>query len=190
MLRHNTGKNCTFICVTLARIASAPTASHHFGRRSKGYRARGLAQAGIKVIATGDLTDDHVLATMGEGALGVIITSHYSAAHDAPENKLFLKYCASANPDGGRPNFMAIAPYHGMAAIYEVTRKLNGKIDGDQAMPILKGMQLASPHGPIMIDPHTRDIVQTVYVRRVEKVGNALYNVEFDKFLNVKDGAS
>jgi branched-chain amino acid transport system substrate-binding protein len=153
----------------------------------KGYRERGLAEAGIKVIATGDLTDDHVLPAMGDAVLGVITTFHYSAAHDSPENKAFLKSFAAANPNGGRPNFMAVAAYDGMAAIYEVVRKLNGKIDGDKAMAALKGWKTMSPRGPIMIDPQTRDVVQTVYVRKVEKVGGELYNVEFDKFANVKD---
>ena len=153
----------------------------------KGYRERGLAEAGIKVIATGDLTDDHVLPAMGDGTLGVITTFHYSMAHDSPENKAFLKSFAAVNPNAGRPNFMAVAAYDGMAAIYDVARKLNGKIDGDKAMAILKGMKINSPRGPIMIDPETRDVVQTVYVRRVEKVGNELFNVEFDKFVGVKD---
>ncbi|MDB5960625.1 MAG: transporter substrate-binding protein [Massilia sp.] len=153
----------------------------------KGYRERGLAEAGIKVIATGDLTDDHVLPAMGDATLGVITTFHYSAAHKSPENDAFLKSFAAANPAGGRPNFMAVAAYDGMAAIYQVSNKLGGKIDGDKAMAVLKGMKLNSPRGPIMIDPATRDIVQTVYVRKVEKVGNEPYNVEFDKFTDQKD---
>jgi len=153
----------------------------------KGYRERGLAEAGIKVIATGDLTDDHVLPAMGDATLGVITTFHYSAAHKSPENAAFLKAFAGANPDGGRPNFMAVGAYDGMAAIYEVARKLNGKIDGDQAMAVLRNIKLNSPRGPIAIDPATRDIVQTVYVRKVEKVGNEVYNVEFDQFANQKD---
>jgi branched-chain amino acid transport system substrate-binding protein len=117
----------------------------------------------------------------------VITTFHYSAAHNSPENKAFLKNFADANPNGGRPNFMAVAAYDGMAAIYEVARKLNGKIDGDKAMAVLKGMKINSPRGPIQIDPETRDVVQTVYVRKVEKIGNEVYNVEFDKFANMKD---
>jgi branched-chain amino acid transport system substrate-binding protein len=153
----------------------------------KSYRERGLAEAGIKVIATGDLTDDHVLPAMGDATLGVITTFHYSAAHNSPENKTFLKRFAEANPNAGRPNFMAVAAYDGMQAIYDVSKKLNGKIDGDRAMAILKGMKINSPRGPIMIDPQTRDVIQTVYVRKVEKVNGELYNVEFDKFTDVKD---
>ena len=153
----------------------------------KGYRERGLADAGIRIIATGDLTDDHVLEAMGDPALGVITTFHYSAAHDSPENKAFLKSYAKTNPNGGRPNFMSVAAYDGMHAIYDVVRKLNGKMDGDKAMAVLKGMKFTSPRGPIAIDPDTRDIIQTVYVRKVEKVRGELYNVEFDKFTDRKD---
>jgi branched-chain amino acid transport system substrate-binding protein len=153
----------------------------------KGYRERGLAEAGIKVIGTGDLTDDHMLPAMGDATLGVITTFHYSAAHKSPENAAFLKSFASANPGAGRPNFMAVGGYDGMAAIYEVARKLNGNIEGDKAMAVLKGMKLNSPRGPIMIDPATRDVVQTEYVRRVEKVNGQLFNIEFDQFPNQKD---
>jgi branched-chain amino acid transport system substrate-binding protein len=153
----------------------------------KGYRERGLAEAGIKVIATGDLTDDHVIQAMGDPVLGVITSFHYSAAHDSPENKAFLKSYAEANPNGGRPNFMTAAAYDATHAMYEVAKKLNGKIDGDKAMAVLKGMKIASPRGPITIDPATRDVVQTVYIRKVEKVNGELYNIEFDKFADVKD---
>ena len=153
----------------------------------KGYRERGLAEAGIKVIATGDLTDDHVPPAMGDAVMGVISSFHYSAAHNSPENKAFLKAFADANPNGGRPNFMAVAAYDGMHAIYEVSKQLNGTIDGDKAMAVLKGMKINSPRGPLLIDPATRDAVQTVYIRRVEKVNGEPYNVEFDKFAEVKD---
>ncbi|WP_458765724.1 ABC transporter substrate-binding protein [Cupriavidus basilensis] len=153
----------------------------------KGFRERGLAEAGIRVIATGDLTDDHVLPAMGDATLGVITSFHYSMAHDSPENKAFLKAFAEANPGAGRPNFMAVAAYDGMRAIYDALKKTGGATDGDKFVAALKGMKIASPRGPIMIDPDTRDVVQTVYIRRVEKVGGELYNVEFDKFDNVKD---
>jgi branched-chain amino acid transport system substrate-binding protein len=153
----------------------------------KAYRERGLADAGIKVIATGDLTDDHVLTAMGDVTLGAITSFHYSAAHDSPENTAFLKYFAQASPNAGRPNFMAVAAYDGMQAIYEVARKTNGQIDADKAMAILKGMRIDSPRGPISIDPETRDVIQTVYIRKVEKVGNELYNVEFDRIPDMKD---
>ncbi|MBI1777957.1 MAG: ABC transporter substrate-binding protein [Proteobacteria bacterium] len=153
----------------------------------KSFAERGLPQAGVKLIGPGDVVDDNVLEAMGDPTLGVITTHHYSAAHDSPENQAFVKAYADANGPKMRPNFMAVAGYDGLAAIYEVARKLDGKIDGDKAMEVLKTIKLTSPRGPIAIDPETRDIVQTVYVRRVERVNGHLYNVEFDKTVNVKD---
>src|SRR5881397_820520 len=153
----------------------------------KGYAERGLAQAGIKLIATGDITDDGVLEAMGEPTIGLITSFHYSAAHDSPENKAFIKAYAEANGTKLRPNFMAAAGYDGMAAIYEALKKTNGATDSDKLVAAMKGMKLTSPRGPIMIDPETRDVVQTVYIRKVEKTGGGLYNVEFDKFPDQKD---
>ena len=153
----------------------------------KGYEERGLKQAGIRIIATGDLTDDGVLQAMGEPTLGLITSFHYSAAHDSPENKAFLKAYVEANGTKLRPNFMACAGYDGMAAIAEALKKTGGSTEPEAFVGALKGMKLMSPRGPIMIDPETRDIVQTVYIRRVEKVDGILYNIEFDKFPDVKD---
>lgn len=152
----------------------------------KAYRERGLAEAGIKMIGTGDLTDDNVLPAMGDAALGVITAFHYSAAHNSPENKTFLTNFAKANPDIPYPNFMAVAGYDGMDAIYQVAKKLNGNIDGDKAMEVLKGMKINSPRGPLTIDAEIRDVVQTQYIRRVEKAGKTVQNVEFESFPGVK----
>jgi len=153
----------------------------------KGYAERGLAQAGIKLIATGDITDDGVLEAMGDPTLGLVTSFHYSAAHNSPENAAFKKAYAEVNGDKLRPNFMAAAGYDGMAAIYEALKKTNGSTDGDKLIAAMKGMKLDSPRGSVMIDLETRDIVQTVYIRKVEKTGGGLYNVEFDRFENQKD---
>jgi branched-chain amino acid transport system substrate-binding protein len=152
----------------------------------KSYNERGLAKAGIKLLCTGDLMDDSVQDVLGENALGVISTGHYSVNHQSPENKAFLAAYAKIDPKN-RPNFMAIGGYDGMAAIYNVIRQLNGNIDGDNAMQVLKGMKINSPRGPIQIDPETRDIIQNVYVRKVEKMNGHFYNVEFDTFKALKD---
>ena len=153
----------------------------------KGYEERGLKQAGIRLIATGDITDDGVLEAMGEPTLGLITSFHYSAAHDSPENAAFKKAYAEVNGDKLRPNFMAAAGYDGMALIYEALKKTGGSTDGDKLVAAMKGVRLMSPRGPILIDPETRDIVQTVYIRKVEKTPGGLYNIEFDKFPEQKD---
>jgi len=154
----------------------------------KGFNERGLAEAGIKLIATGDITDDHVLAAMGDPTLGMITAFHYSAAHDSPENAAFQKAYAEANDAKlGSPNFMTAAGYDTMHVIYEVVKKVGGDIDGDKAMAAIKGMKWTSPRGPVSIDPETRDITQTIYIRKVEKKNGKLANVEFDKIADVKD---
>jgi branched-chain amino acid transport system substrate-binding protein len=153
----------------------------------KGFKERGLAEAGIRLIATGDITDDSVLEAMGDSTLGLITSFHYSAAHDSPENRAFLKAYADVNGTKMRPNFMAVAGFDGMAAIYEALKKTNGSTDGDKVLAAMKGMKIDSPRGPISIDPETRDVIQTMYIREVKKVGGKLENVEFDKFPDQKD---
>jgi branched-chain amino acid transport system substrate-binding protein len=155
----------------------------------KAFRERGLGESGIVVIATGDLTEDYQLESMGDAALGVVTAHHYSAAHDSPENAAFKAAFAKVKGDEMRPNFMAVGGYDGMAAIAHVVKTLKGDIDADRAMAAFKGLRLTSPRGPIRIDPETRDIVQTVYIRRVERREDGVYNVEFDEFPEVADPA-
>ena len=154
----------------------------------KGFAERELDKAGIKLIATGDVPEDGVIEAMGDAPLGLITTHHYSVAHDSAENRTFLKAYAEVSGTRQRANFMAVGAWDGMAAMYEVAKRLNGRIDGDKAMEILKGMKIDSPRGPLQIDPVTRDPIQTIYVRRVEKAKDGkLDNVEFDQFQNAKD---
>lgn len=152
----------------------------------KAFDEQGLTRSGLKILATGDVTDDGVLQSMGDAPLGMITSHHYSYAHDSALNKAFVKAYADAYGDF-RPNFLAVGGYDGMAAIYRVIAELKGNIDPDKAMAVLKGMKIDSPRGPIEIDPETRDVIQTVYIRRVEKVGGKIVNVEFDKVEKVKD---
>jgi branched-chain amino acid transport system substrate-binding protein len=151
----------------------------------KGFAERGLGEAGIKLIATGDLTDDDVLEAMGDAALNVVTTHHYSMAHESAENKAYVDAYLKAYKT--RPNFMSVAGYDGMHLIVEALQKTDGVADAEKFIAAAKGLHLASPRGSISIDPDTRDIVQTVYVRRVQRRDGKLYNVEFDKFVDVKD---
>lgn len=152
----------------------------------KGFKERGLAQAGIQLIATGDLTDEDVLDAMGDAALGVITSFHYAETHKSAENKAYTEAYAKAYPKN-RPNYMSVAGYDGMHLIFEALKKTGGNADGDKFIAAAKGMKWTSPRGPISIDPATRDIVQTIYLRKVEKVDGKLQNVEFDQIADVKD---
>jgi branched-chain amino acid transport system substrate-binding protein len=152
----------------------------------KGYQERGLAAAGIRLVTTGDLTDEGVIDAMGDAALGMITSFHYSQAHPSPENKAYVDDYARAYP-GQRPNFWTVGGYDGMHLIYEALRKTNGNAEGGPFMAAVKGMSWTSPRGPVSIDPETRDIVQDVYIRKVERQDGVLQNVEFDKLEGVKD---
>lgn len=153
---------------------------------AKGYTERGLAEAGIRALATGDVTDEDVLDAMGDNALGMITSFHYSQVHESPENKAFTAAYAKAYPND-RPNFMAVAAYDGMHMIYKALEQTKGDTSADAFMAAVKGMRWESPRGPIEIDPQTRDIIQNVYIRKVERVDGVLQNVEFDKIEAVKD---
>jgi branched-chain amino acid transport system substrate-binding protein len=152
----------------------------------KQFVERGLDKSGVKLIATGDVTDDDQLNGMGDVVMGVINAHNYSANHDSALNKAYVEAFKKAN-GGLRPNFMSVGGYDGMNLIYEALKKTNGATDGDKLMAAIKGTAWESPRGPISIDPDTRDIVQNIYVRKVDKVGGELYNVEFATIPNVKD---
>ena len=152
----------------------------------KQFLERGLDKAGIKLIATGDVTDDDQLNDMGDGALGVVTSHHYSAAHPSALNKKFVEAFEKANK-GLRPNFMAVGGYDGMRVIYEALKTTKGAGGGDALLAAMKGQVFESPRGKVFIDAQTRDIVQDVYLRKVERVNGQLYNVEFDVIKDVKD---
>ena len=123
---------------------------------------------------------------MGDQVIGTVTAHMYSAAHPSQANKDYVAAFKKANP-GLRPNFMSVGGYDGTHLIYEALKKTGGKTDGDSLIAAMKGMAWESPRGPISIDPETRDIIQNVYMRKVEKVDGELYNVEFETFPNVKD---
>jgi len=152
----------------------------------KQFDERGLKQAGIRLIGTGDITDDDLLESMGAPSVGVITSFHYSAAHDSPENKAYVDAFMKAN-NGMRPNFHSVGGYDGMHLIYEALKKAGPGATGEQLVEAMKGMKWTSPRGPMSIDPATRQPVQNVYLREVKMVNGKPWNVEFDKFENVKD---
>ena len=150
----------------------------------KQFGERGLDKAGIKLIATGDVTDDDQLNDMGDVALGVVTSHHYSAAHPSAANKKYVADFQAANKF--RPNFMSVGGYDGMRVIFKALDATKG-VGGDALLAAMKGQIFESPRGPVLIDAQTREIVQDIYIRRVERVNGQLYNVEFDVLKSVKD---
>jgi branched-chain amino acid transport system substrate-binding protein len=155
------------------------------GAFMKQFAERGLDKAGIKLIGPGDVTDDDELNNMGDASLGTVTAHLYSADHNSAKNQEYVKAFEAANRF--RPNFMSVGGYDGMHLIYAALEKTKGKADGDSLIAAMKGLAWESPRGPISIDPETRDIVQNIYVRKVEKKNRQLYNVEFATFEAVKD---
>lgn len=152
----------------------------------KAARERGLAEAGIKLLATGEAMDDSYMQASGEAGLGLITTHHYSTAHDSALNRTFVEGYRADYGDYA-PNYMAMTAYDGLGVLDAALKKTGGKSDGDALIEAMKGMKIESPRGPIEIGAEKRDIIQTVYVRRTERVGGKLACVEFDKFERVLD---
>jgi branched-chain amino acid transport system substrate-binding protein len=152
----------------------------------KQYVERGMDKAGIKLIGTGDVTDDDILVGMGDSTLGMVTSHHYSAAHKSAVNQKFVAAFEKAN-GGLRPNFMAVGGYDGMRVIVDALKATKGKGTGDDLLAAMKGQIFESPRGPMFIDAQTRDVVHNIYIRKVEKQNGQLYNVEFDTIKDVKD---
>jgi branched-chain amino acid transport system substrate-binding protein len=151
----------------------------------KQFAERGMADAGIKLYGAGDITDDEVLDSMGDVTLGVITAHHYSADHQSEKNKEFV--AAFKKAGGMRPNFFSVGGYDGMHVIAEALKQTNGSVDAEKFVSAARGMRWESPRGPMSIDPDTRDVIHSIYLRKVERRDNELYNVEFETVPDVKD---
>jgi branched-chain amino acid transport system substrate-binding protein len=145
----------------------------------------GIDSRKTKILGQGEITEENALKVMGDSALGLITAFHYDYNHKSKANAEFVSAYHTAF--GRNPDFFSIGGWDGMHLIYESLKKTGGKADAESLIAAAKGMKWESPRGPVAIDPETRDIVQTVYIRRVEKVGGQLLNVEIDKIENVKD---
>jgi branched-chain amino acid transport system substrate-binding protein len=152
---------------------------------AKALSERGLDPTKVKVLGTGEVTAETALKSMGDASLGIITAWNYAPEHKTGSNDAFVKDYVAAY--GRTPDFMAAGGYDGMHLIYEALKKTGGKTDGEALIDAAKGMSWESPRGPIAIDPQTRDVVQNIYIRRVEKVGGQPMNVIIDTVKDVKD---
>ena len=155
------------------------------GTLARQYAERGLDKSGIKLIGPGDIVDDDDLPGTGNTLLGVITAGFYSAAHPSRINKDYV--AAYAKATGHRANFISVGGYDGVHLIYLALEKTGGDTNADAVVAAMKGMKWESPRGPISIDPRTRDIVQNVYIRKIERVDDEPWAIEFETFEAVKD---
>ena len=155
------------------------------GALGKAFSEKGVSAKNIQIMGQLEITDEHALKSMGDIALGFMTSGHYDFNHKSKMNEDFVKaYNAEFHRN---PDFFSAGAWDGMHLIYAALKKTGGKTDGQTLIDAAKGMSWESPRGPISIDPKTRDIIQTVYVRKVEKVDGKLVNVEIAKIPNVKD---
>jgi len=153
----------------------------------KAFAERGIDMNKTKVLGSGETTAEAALKSMGDNSLGIITAWHYDYKLDNKLNQAFVKEFNAMH--GRNPDFFSIGGYDGMHAIYETLKRTKGNTDGETLIKAAKGLKWESPRGPMAIDADTRDVVQDVYIRRVQKVGNELVNVPFDKIAAVKDPA-
>ena len=152
---------------------------------AKALIGRGIDPKKIKIMGQGEITEESALAGMGDVAIGIITALNYDYNHQSQTNADFVKaYHAEFKRN---PDFFSAGGYDGMHLVYEALKKNGGRADGEGLIAAAKGMKWESPRGPMSIDPETRDVIQTIYIRRVEKVNGQLRNVEIEKFENVKD---
>jgi len=149
------------------------------------YLERGLQSSGIRLIGPGDITDDDVLNQMGDAMIGTTTSLQYSAAHPSAINKTFVEGFERVS-NNLRPDHVGVALYDALHLIYAALDKTGGNSNGDALIAAMKGMAWESPRGPVAIDPQSREMIQDVYIRRVERLGGELYNVEFAKYAAVK----
>jgi branched-chain amino acid transport system substrate-binding protein len=152
----------------------------------KALAERGINTKKVRVMGTQELSDDSALKSMGDTSLGIITAGNYNHGHKGKLNAQFVAaYKKMAK--GVNPNFAAVGGYDGMHLIYAALAKTKGKTDADSLIAAAKGMKWQSPRGPMMIDPATRDVVQTIYISKVEKKGGKLANVVIDTVPDVHD---
>jgi branched-chain amino acid transport system substrate-binding protein len=145
----------------------------------------GLKGAGVKIMGTGDITDETYVDAVGDAALGVITTGMYSTQHSSAMNKEFVSEYTKLNGATPRMGWSAIAAWDAIRLVYDGLEAQKGaKFDSDKFMAFVRGRTFESPRGSITIDKGNGDIVQNIYIRRTEKVDGVLQNVEVETLAN------
>lgn len=152
----------------------------------KQWHSTGAAQTGIKILA-GIETNELALPVLGDDAIGIYSPANYSVLHPSKLNEQFRRDMHAADPSIPAPDFYDVAIYDALQAIYKVTAAQNGAIDPERTMALVKGLTFESPRGRIAIDPQTRDLIQNIDIRRVDKVNGVLQNTVIATYPRVKD---
>jgi branched-chain amino acid transport system substrate-binding protein len=152
----------------------------------KAYVERGLKQAGIKLLGNGEFAELY-LPNFTDDVIGTISVNHYTESNKLPENKVMRDQLTKMFGDKGVTDVASVSAWDGMAYIYLALKENGANADGLKYVDSMKGKELKSPRGPIMIDPVERDIIQNIYIRRIEKIDGKLTNVDIATIPMVKD---
>jgi branched-chain amino acid transport system substrate-binding protein len=149
-------------------------------RFAKQFNDAGL-KARLPLIGGGTFTDEHVLRTMGDEALGIVTALHYSAALQTPANQKFVKAYEAKYQQV--PSYYSEGPYVAGIALKTALESIGGDIENvDRFLGALRKVDLSdAPRGPIRFDEYGNPI-QNIYVRRVERVGGRLQNTVIHTF--------
>ena len=152
-------------------------------RFAKQYEEAGL-KARLPLIGGGTFTDEHVLRTMGDEALGVITALHYSAALNNPANRKFVQ--AYETKFKQMPSYYSEGTYVAGLQLRRALEALGGDAENSERLvAALRKVELTdTPRGPIRFDEYGNPI-ENIYVRKVERVGGKLQNTVIYTFQNV-----
>ncbi len=152
---------------------------------SKALAAQGVMKQKL-VIGMGE-AEDADLHLFDDSVLGFHQALYYAESLDNPENRAFTAALKKRFGNDRQPTFAAVSAYDGMALIYRMIESQKGKsFDGRAAQQSVLGATLRSPRGTFTIDPATREPIQDIHIRRVEKVNGRLRNVVVDSFKAVR----
>ena len=161
-------------------VAAAGADALRFTRQ---YTDAGL-KARLPVIGSGNFTDEHVLRSMGDEALGIVTALHYSAALATPVNRRFVQ--AYEAKYGQVPSYYSEGTYTGGIVLKAALEVTGGDVeDTGKLLAALHRVTLTdAPRGPVKFDEYGHP-VQNVYVRRVERVDGRLQNTVIHTFPSV-----
>jgi branched-chain amino acid transport system substrate-binding protein len=156
--------DAAFVIVVAASALKFPTQYQDAGLKAK-----------LPVIGGAVITDEAILPTFGDEALGIITPLQYSAAIDTPANKRFV--AEYRKRFGKVPSYFSETCYTSGRWINEAAKLVGGKVE-DKAnfLAAFRKVEIPdAPRGPVKLDAYGNPI-QNIYVRKVERKGGELQN--------------
>jgi branched-chain amino acid transport system substrate-binding protein len=152
----------------------------------KAYTERGLKAAGIKLLGTGE-TQQLFLPAFSDDIIGTVTSFHYTETNTTPENIAFKAQLKKMFGEKAEPDIASVAAWDGTDLIYRSLAALGPSAEGLKYVDYITHEKIKSPRGPVEIDPSERDVVQNIYIRRVEKRDGKLVNIDIDTIPMVHD---